>query len=361
MDSQALQQIKDIIDQHDQVTIAVGQQPSLDELAAALSIYLTFTQAGKKVNIVAPENPLVEHSSLVGIDKIQTSIQGTGGDLIVSFPYKEEGEIEKVSYTLDNGFLNIIVKPGEQGFSFSEDDVRYNRGGTLNGLFIAVGAPHLSDLGQLITAESLKNVTVVNIDNKAENENYGNVVLVSPRFSSLSEQVADLLLSLGHDFDIDTAQNLLYGIHAATNNFQQENTSYLAFEIAAILLRKGAKRPNEQLQARSHNNSQRRQNVVSHNVNRQQEQQQQRSFNSRQVNEQAAQDVLDAPTQERRPAQNNAQQQMQRRQQAIRQQLQQEQANQKKNQGAQPQDLGETNPPADWLTPKVYKGSTNIS
>ena len=58
----------------------------------------------------------------------------------------------------------------------------------------------------------------------------------------MSEQVADLLLSLGYDFDADTAQNLLNGISAATNNFQSPATSYLAFEIAAILLRKGAKR-----------------------------------------------------------------------------------------------------------------------
>ncbi len=355
MDSQALQQIKDIIDQNDQVTIAVKQQPSLDELAAALSIYLTFTQAGKKVSVVAPENPLVEHSSLVAIDKVQTAIQGTGGDLVVSFPYKEEGEIEKVSYTLDNGFLNIIVKPGEQGFSFTEDDVRYNHGGSLSGLFITVGTPHISDLGQLVTPESLKNVTVINIDNKEENENYGNVVLVSPRFSSVSEQVADLLLSLGYDFDIDTAQNLLYGIHAATNNFQQESTSYLAFEIAAILLRKGAKRPMDQFQTRQ-NNNQRRQNPVNQNANRQP---QQRNFNQRQSSEQTAQDVLEAPTQESRPAQNNTQQ-LQRRQQAIRQQLQQEQVNQKKNQQQEPKNMDEVNPPADWLTPKVYKGSTNI-
>ncbi len=357
MDSQALQQIKDIIDQHDQVTIAVRQQPSLDELAAALSIYLTFTQANKKVNIIAPETPLVEHSSLVGIDKVKTAIQGNGGDLIVSFPYKDEGEIEKVSYTLDNGFLNIIVKPGEQGFSFTEDDVRYNHGGSLNGLFVTVGTPRLSDLGQLVNPESLKNVTVINIDNKEENENYGNVVLVSPRFSSVSEQVADLLLSLGYDFDIDTAQNLLYGIHAATNNFQQEGTSYLAFEIAAILLRKGAKRPMEQMQTRP-NNNQRRQNPVNQNTNRQM--QQQRNFNQKPANEQNTQDILEAPVQERRPAQNNQQQQLQRRQQVIRQQLQQEQSNQKKNQQQDHKDMEESNPPADWLTPKVYKGSTNV-
>ena len=67
----------------------------------------------------------MEVSSLVGIDKVKKSFNGgANGDLTVTFPYKE-GEIEKISYTLEEGKLNILVKAGENGLSFNEKDVEF--------------------------------------------------------------------------------------------------------------------------------------------------------------------------------------------------------------------------------------------
>ncbi|HUD44234.1 MAG TPA: hypothetical protein VMR41_01695 [Patescibacteria group bacterium] len=364
MDNQALQQIKDIIEHNDQIGIAVGRNPQIDDMAAALALYLTFKAAGKKVAIASATEPLVEHSSLVGIDKVDSKLQGgqnSGGDLTVAFPYKDEGEIEKVSYTIDNGYLNIIVKAGEQGLSFSEEDVKYSHSSVnLSGLLIAVGTPKLADLGGLYNEENAKDLTVINIDNKEQNENYGNVVLVSPRFSSVSEQVADLLLSLGYDFDIDIAQNLINGISAATNNFQNQNTSYLAFEIAAILLRKGAKRPsrinqpnhqiNQQPQRKQPDMQQRdnqprpQQQARTQNQNRFGDRQQQQGQQNRQQNQNGRQVQPQQPS--------NLEQ--------TRQQLSQLQNQQQPKQQQSNQQADDTNPPADWLTPKVYKGSSNI-
>jgi len=372
MDNQALQQIKEIVDRNDQVSIVVGRNPQLDEMAAALALYLTLQTAGKKVSVASVTDPLVEHSSLIGIDKVTTQLQGnTGGDMTVSFPYKDEGEIEKVSYTIENGFLNIIVKAGEQGLSFSENDVRYTRGGNLAGLLFTVGVPRLADVASLVDGESINNTTIINIDNKEQNENYGNVVLVSPRFSSISEQVADLLLSLGYDFDVDTAQNLLNGISAATNNFQSPNTSYLAFEIAAILLRKDAKRPqiaqrpisvSPAQRGESTQAPQQRQNIGQGNRPVQQQHVAAQRGEQSQTGNQNAQQNNAQRLQQIRNGLNTNQQGTQRPAQAP----QQGQANNGQqpiapvvNQMSQQQD-DDMNPPADWLTPKVYKGSTNI-
>lgn len=90
--------------------------------------------------------------------------------------------------------------------------------------------------------EALRGVTVVNIDNKVENQGFGDIVLVSPQFSSVSEQVASLIVSSGIDMDNDMAQNLFDGIASETENFQKQSTSYLAFEIAGILMRKNINR-----------------------------------------------------------------------------------------------------------------------
>src|SRR6266566_5630360 len=126
MDNAISQKIKEAIGKSNTIGIVVGKDPSLDGMAAALSMYLLLREANKKVSIASPSEPIVEISSLVGIDKVQSSLGGEAGDLIVSFPYVE-GEIEKVSYTLEDGLLNIIVKAAEQGLTFEDKDVRYTR------------------------------------------------------------------------------------------------------------------------------------------------------------------------------------------------------------------------------------------
>ena len=109
MDNLTFSKIKEAIERHNNIAIAVSQNPSVDQMAAALSLYLSMQDLGKNVTVAAPSTPLVEVSSLVGVDQVRTAIGGETGDLIVSFPYRE-GEIEKVSYTRDDNFLNIVVK-----------------------------------------------------------------------------------------------------------------------------------------------------------------------------------------------------------------------------------------------------------
>lgn len=242
MDSLIIQRVKDLLDKNHTIRIVVGKNPGVDEMGSALAVYLTLRNVGKPVTITCPTEPIVELSSLVGIDQVKTGFDSVkSGDLTVSFPYKE-GEIEKISYTLENGFLNILVKAGERGLSFDKEDIRYKKGGVADGVVFTIGIPRLSDLGELVDVEDLKDTKIINIDNKAENQGYGDVVLVSTSFSSISEQVALLIFSLGLKMDVDIAQNLLSGVESATDKFQNPNTSSLAFEMAAVLLKKGAVR-----------------------------------------------------------------------------------------------------------------------
>lgn len=244
MDDNTFQKIKDVLEKENKISVVVGKNPSFDDMAAALGLYLSLKSSGKTTAVACLTDPIVELSSLVGIDKVKKNLDvDGGGDLTVSFPYKE-GEIEKVSYTLENGYLNIVVKAGDLGLSFSEKDIRYRRSGSaFGGLLFIIGTPRLSDLGNLFNPELLKDTTVINIDNKSDNQAFGDIVLVSPRFSSVAEAVANLIGACGLKLDLDTAQNLLSGISFATNNFQDPKTTALAFEMAAMLLRYGAVRP----------------------------------------------------------------------------------------------------------------------
>jgi len=242
MDNSYTQRIQEVLQKNEQIGIVVGKNPTIDDMASGLALYLGLKAAQKNVSIASPTEPIVEVSSLVGINKVSTTLSGEGGDLVVTFPYKDR-EIEKVSYSLENGYLNIIVKAGEDGLSFTEKDVQYKRGGGgLPTLLFIVGTPRLSDLGGLFNPDALKDTTVVNIDNKADNQGFGDIVVVSPRSSSVSELMANLLEDLALPIDVDIAQNLLLGISFSTDNFQDSKTSATAFEMAAMLMKKGAMR-----------------------------------------------------------------------------------------------------------------------
>jgi hypothetical protein len=382
---------------------------------------------GKTASVLSATEPLVEISNLVGIDKVKTRFEADGADLVVSFPYKE-GEIEKVSYTIDNGYLNIVVKAGDQGLTFQQGDVKYNHssgggGGQLDAIF-AVGVARLSDLQGMFAMDTLKDVTIVNIDNNQENQGFGDVVLVSPRFSSVSEQVTQLLADLNTEPDVDVAQNLLDGISFATDNFQSPQTSYLAFEMSGILMRQGAVR--SRLQPAPRNNNRAFMPPVASNQmpqipdrapampqprpqmpQQQMPQQQRRPQPSQQSQNDRRQQFEErrAQFQERRPQQGNSQnqpmpqpqsaaqprpkyeqplaeapqprfnqpvQQAQPVTQPLVQPMQQPMPQPAPMQNQVPQPMQSTpapqsqpqnedlNPPSDWLTPKVYKGSTNI-
>lgn len=326
MDNQSLQQIRDLIGKTDRVAIAVGSQTSVDEMAAALSLYLSLQSMQKSVSVASAVQPTVELSSLVGINKVKGQIEGEGGDLVVSFPYRE-GEIEKVSYTIESGSLNIVVKAGQQGLTFQEQDVRFTRGGggAPSVLFI-IGTPRLSDLGPLFNPEALKNTTIVNIDNKSDNQGYGDIVFVQPNASSVSELVAAVLSYLGVDPDVDIAQNLLSGISYATQNFQSPNTSSVAFEMAGFLMKKGAMRAGA---VRTTTAAPMRQpQYPQQPLARPQPQQQQQ--NEDRVSSFMPEQMKSTPGQLGRTQ-------------------------------AQPgQQVNDQKPPSDWLTPKVYKGSSNV-
>jgi hypothetical protein len=249
MDNLTFNKIREAVGKYNNIAIAVPKDPTVDEMAAGLGLYLAFEDLGKSLSIATPNTPLVEVSSLVAIDEVKTSLGAKSGDLVVSFPYKE-GEIEKVSYTRDESFLNIVVKAGEKGLNFDQKDVKFTRGINAPELLFIVGAARVSDLGKLFDPAVLKDTVVVNIDNKSDNQGFGDIVMFSPKFSSVSEMVANVIFSTGMKMDLDIAQNLMLGIATATNNFQDPKTSSMAFEMAGVLMRNGALRPSSTTQRR---------------------------------------------------------------------------------------------------------------
>lgn len=374
MDQQILQSIRDVLNENEQIAIAVGQNPALDEMAGALSLYLALMSENKKVAIASPTTPIVELSNLVGINRVKQSLDGGSGDLVVSFPYKE-GEIEKVSYTLENGYLNIIVKTGVDGLSFSENEVQYKRDGGKVPVLFVIGTSRLSSLGNIFDPQILKDTIIVNIDNKSENQGFGEVVLVSPDFSSVSEMIASILTELKLEIDRDIAQNLLSGISFATQDFQSSQTSSLAFEMAGYLMKKGAvrgKRETQKTFIKLPKSSFLSQTQSSDFDDFSDLDEDFGSYTEEQFDDsfapipKPASDFRQKPQIGRMNPFNRQQPQAQQRQQMQSQYKPQQrgagfQPHQQSRQQAQKQDQKKNEQtPSDWLTPKIYKGSSNV-
>ncbi len=57
MDQQALQKLKQVLSEAENLGIVVGPNPTVDEMGAALAFYISLKTANKKVSIVSPTHP----------------------------------------------------------------------------------------------------------------------------------------------------------------------------------------------------------------------------------------------------------------------------------------------------------------
>lgn len=236
--TQQKQQLETLLNSAGSVGIVLPTHQSLDIVAAGLSLALILQDSGKSSQIISTKEPIVEYSSLVGVDQIKPNFSGNTKTLTVSFPYKD-GEIEKVSYNIEGDHLNVNLFAESQGIKFEEKDVRFIYQGSAPQVIVTIGVADLLELQGLVDPSTAK---IINIDNNVSNSLFGDAVIVDSAYSSISEIIARIAVILNFQVEFDVAQNLLDGIMQATNNFSSPKTTPLAFEMTGVLMQKGAVR-----------------------------------------------------------------------------------------------------------------------
>src|SRR3990170_5690812 len=148
-----INQTRTILENAKSILIVLGQNPSYDAVASALSFYLSLSAAGKQISVVSPTEMTVGYNELIAVDKIGKTIGSDNGrNLIISFPY-QEGSIEKVSYNIENDTFNLVIEPRDGYPSITSDMMRYTSAGNgSHDVIVTVGCSTISDLGQLLTA-----------------------------------------------------------------------------------------------------------------------------------------------------------------------------------------------------------------
>lgn len=84
-------------------------------------------------------------------------------------------------------------------------------------------------------------VPIVNIDHHVTNTWFGQANLIAPSAAATTEIMTQWFLAVGIDLTADMATCLLTGLYGDTLSFQTSSTSPEAHELAALLLKKGAR------------------------------------------------------------------------------------------------------------------------
>lgn len=237
----ALAKAKELVGTAKEIVIVTHKDPTMDSMGGSLALMLGLVSLGKKATVICPDAITVALSSLVGVDKVAKEFGKK--NFVISLDY-EDGSIEKVSYNIEGKKFNLVVehRPGFE--PFTQDKVQYSYQGVSADLIISVDTLNFGQMGKVY--EDNKHLfagkQIINVDFHNQNTNYGVVNLVDPGASSTTELVAEFLATLGVKLTTDIATNLLNAIYAATNNFQNANVTSMAFEVASVCLKAGAKR-----------------------------------------------------------------------------------------------------------------------
>ncbi len=238
---EALTKAKELVGKANDIVIVTHAKPTMDSMGGSLALMLGLISLGKKATVVCPDPVTVGLSSFVGVDRVVRDFGKK--NFVISLDYVD-GSIEKVSYNIEGKKFNLVVEH-RPGFElFSPDKVQYSYQGVSADLIMSVDTLDLTDLGSVYQHQKdvMHGKSIINIDFHGNNTNYGALNLVDPGASSTTELVAELLATLGVKLTTDIATNLLNAIYDATSNFQNTNVTSMAFEVASVCLKAGAKR-----------------------------------------------------------------------------------------------------------------------
>lgn len=230
------EQITGHIKESRRVVLALEKKISADNLGAAFALSSFLNYLNKPYQAVIEQNS--DNFEFIKQNlKISSGFKQTRR-LVVSLDITQQG-LDKFYYTVDENKtkLEVFIVPAN-GF-FNPDDVRVGQGGFEYDLIITLGASDLFSLGNIYQDNTafFHETPIINIDCKASNEKFGEINLVEPVKSSVSEILFDFLeANFKNLIDKQTATALLAGILERTQSFRAPTLAPQTLEKASRLM-----------------------------------------------------------------------------------------------------------------------------
>lgn len=220
--------------------VITKQDPTGDSVGSMLAMYLALEKMGKKPAVVSHGNLGIIYRFLPKFHKIASGLPSSK-EFVISVDMGSTSA-KNLNYTLEGGKLRIFID--QDGAKLQKENVKVASGSELeHDLVIAVNCPNLDNIGKPFSEnpEFFYKTTVVNLDHRAGNEQFGQVNVVDIDASSTAEVIYRLLSEINSELvDQDIATCLLTGIMADTKSFQLPGMNPNALTLASELIRKGA-------------------------------------------------------------------------------------------------------------------------
>ncbi|HSX46657.1 MAG TPA: hypothetical protein VLF87_01555 [Patescibacteria group bacterium] len=233
--SQLLERLK----QATNILVTVSNNPSVDQLSAAIGLTLLLNQLDKHATAVySGKTP----STIEFLQPEKTLEKNTDSlrDFIIAL---DKSKADKLRYKVEDQMVKIFITPYRT--SISDKDLEFSQGDFNVEVVVALGVSQQQDLDQAITTHGriLHDATVMAVTTQQE-EALGSINWANPQASSLCEMLVELNDDLKAEVDAQTATALLTGIVAETHRFSNEKTSSATMQASAKLMAAGA---NQQL------------------------------------------------------------------------------------------------------------------
>lgn len=241
MENNPKSQVVERLKEAQNVLVTVSNNPSVDQLAAAIGFTLMMNKLGKHATAVfSGQVP----STIEFLKPEDTLEQNTDSlrDFIISL---DKSKADKLRYKVEEDVVKIFITPYKT--SLSEADLNFSQGDFNVDVVIALGVDQREHIDQAIMAHGriLHDATVIGVMAGQAPVDVGSINWQDPSASSLCE----MLVSISEAFqsgllDSQMSTAFLTGIVAETERFSNDKTSPKVMTMSAQLMAAGA---NQQL------------------------------------------------------------------------------------------------------------------
>lgn len=242
-DVSAKQQIVDKIKSSTNILVTVSNNPSVDELSAALGLSLLLNKMKKHATAVfSGETPAA--INFLDPEKTFENTVDSLRDFIIAL---DKEKADHLRYKVEGDVVKIFITPYRT--TITSDDLDFSQGDYNVELVLALGVKRQDSLDKALEAHGqiFDDATVATIVAGSDTSDLGTITWRDNSASSLSEMMVGLSETLKADkpvIDEQIATAFLAGIVAATERFSNNRTSARVMTMAAQLMGAGA---NQQL------------------------------------------------------------------------------------------------------------------
>ncbi len=242
-DTNAKQQIVERIKKSSNILVAVSNDPSVDELSAALGLTVLLNKMDKHATAVF-SGAIPPAITFLDPEKTFENTVDSLRDFIIAL---DKEKADHLRYKVDGDVVKIFITPYRT--TITSDDLDFSQGDYNVELVLALGVKNKDHLDEALAAHGriLHDATVATLTAGADASDLGSIDWTDAGASSLSEMLVSLIDALKLEksiLDEQVATALLTGIVAATDRFSNNKTSSKVMTVAAQLMAAGA---NQQL------------------------------------------------------------------------------------------------------------------